>query len=109
MKEEFVLPEKWCIRGSHDFNRWICKWDSENGQNTINVAGIDNNLFFYNPDIKITKNWNYSIFIKENYTEITFEQFQQHVLNVLNEKSEEPKTKKDYTYLIKILKKLKIQ
>jgi hypothetical protein len=106
MKEEFVLPEKWCIRGCYNFHLWISKWDTKNKENTINVSGLDSNLFYYNLDIENTKSWDFSSIIREDYIEITFEQFQQYVLNDLNEKSKEPKTKKDYTYLIKILEKL---
>jgi hypothetical protein len=101
MKEEFILPDKWCIKGCVDFNRWINNWDTIN-EDTINVSGRDEQLFFYNSNIKNPKLWQFTDYIPKGYTEISFEQFKQYVLK------EEPiiEPLKDYTYLIKILEKL---
>jgi hypothetical protein len=101
MKEEFILPDKWCIRGGVNFNNWINNWDRIN-EDTINVSGRDETLIFYNLDIKNPKSWQFQHYITKEYTEISFEEFKQYVLK------EEPviESPKDYTYLIKILEKL---
>ena len=73
---EFVLPEKWCIKFSHD--KKLLDWCKENTQTNFtyfeNLIITNDNYFHYplNTTQVTTRN--------SNYTEITFEQFKKYVL-----------------------------
>ena len=72
---EFVLPEKWCVLRNASNARIINQWfiDNNHGHPHINYSyvAIDNVRHGYNSFTSLP----------EGYTSITFEQFQQYVLN----------------------------
>lgn len=89
--EDFVLPEKWCIRLNLENVNIVGKWFNENSQTRIydyhkltldRVSTIYNILHY--PAYKylgLTKHGDTINKIKNGYTEITFEQFKKYILN----------------------------
>jgi len=88
-----IVPKKWCIKGCVELEEWGRKKENSG----VNCAfSFPYYYYTFDPNLLI---WSYSeqgLKVK-NYTEITFEQFQQYILK---EKSQ------DYSYLIPIIKKL---
>lgn len=86
VKDDFVLPEKWCVKFNKEVGVWLDK--------------KTNNDFYYNSNFKYIcypeASYNSHIYeeIPEGYTEITFEQFQKYVLKT----TEQPKVmEKDWS------------
>ena len=75
MKEEFVLPEKWCIVKN---KKEICDWfnKSEGRTSTFSLSSRNDCYIHFPPVNKLNIHNN----IQDGYTEITFEQFKQYVL-----------------------------
>lgn len=74
-KEEFVLPEKWCIKSSEaSFEKLINWFSNKLGRK---VAG-ETVSYFHLPEIQ--SNVCTASYVGKNYQEITFEQFKKHVL-----------------------------
>lgn len=75
-EDKFVLPEKWCVRGSTELSKYF-------RDNSIGYYGSDNNKIFYkNPKGLWDWDYDYNIGGKQ---EITFEQFKKYVLKEENE------------------------
>lgn len=76
----FVLPKKWYIKGSQELHEWSLA-ELENKQNVRFDYSID---YFFEPDISFLK-WRFctdnTLLQEEGYTEITFDQFKEHVLS----------------------------
>lgn len=98
----FILPEKWCIRGIEKrlylekikiFNDWKNNYFKEQ------KLGFYKDYYYFVENNTI----HYKHTIPDNYTEITFEQFKQFVVN------EQFNMVNKYDYLIKILNKLNIK
>lgn len=93
-KDNFVLPEKWCIKTNLDNIAIISKWFKENKQGNANdydairkdgIAPIYEQLCFPGINIcGIKYHGMYKGLIYDNYKEITFEQFKKYVLNENN-------------------------
>lgn len=77
VSEEFVFPEKWCIRGCEE----LANYQRLTLKSEANCSLADTNLCYYNytPNLDI-KSWSFLSCLPVDYTEITFEQFKQHVL-----------------------------
>lgn len=75
--DNFVLPEKWCIKQSA--GEESCKWFNEKYGVTSHVGGSYNYLL--NPKFQSSC---YHTSIPDSYTEITFEQFKKYVLKEEN-------------------------
>jgi hypothetical protein len=89
--ENFVLPKKWCIRGSLELSRWQV-FEKNNECN----CSLGNNHYFYVNKTSVLDNMSwlfYEIKIPAGYTEITMEQFREHVLK---NKKDMNKYTKDY-------------
>lgn len=103
MKE---FPEKWCIKCTIDTAQTIYNWLDLNKQTgTVysgNLSDGDINSFVQYP---MYKECHQADYVSEGYTEITFEEFQQCILRIEPIKVVE----ENYSYLIPILKKLKIK
>lgn len=76
---EFLLPEKWCVRGGADLHNYFT-------ENKVRFEGKHNNKMYYMTH-KGRWNWEYDENLHRN--EITFEQFKKYVL-----KENEMKTEK---------------
>ena len=83
IQEEFVFPEKWCILRNEENYETVNKWFNNGLKNISNYTDKDWCVHYPNyGDFKgFKKGFHLSSTIKENYTEITFEQFQKYVLN----------------------------
>jgi len=86
-EEEFVLPEKWCIKSGEPEVAEYCRayWNHKRSYNTDECK----NAYAHFPpfDGGVTT----SYYIKSGYTEITFEQFKKYVLKQKEEKTVEKK------------------
>lgn len=81
IQEEFVLPEKWCIRPLDDEQlEIIYNHVDKNGNSLKRMREAKSTIFYYH--FPATNNRDFFAYQKpqKGYTEITFEQFQQHVL-----------------------------
>lgn len=89
--EDFVLPEKWCIRLNLENVNIVGKWFNENSQTriddyhklTLDRVNTVYDILHY-PAYKylgLTKHGDTINKIKNGYTEITFEQFKKYILN----------------------------
>lgn len=89
VEEEFVLPEKWAVRGSEELRLWLKNQETLLKLNT-NIWG-NNVLNLYYPKEFPTR-WNFYTRFDRNlgHKEITFEQFEKYVLKQNN--AEEIKT-----------------
>lgn len=67
--DEFVLPERWCIKLTKDNIKLLSKWRGNDYLYKIELYGY----------VHCDKNWQPTIY--NGYTEITFEQFKKYVLN----------------------------
>ena len=65
-KEEFVLPEKWCIKSTDEADETLIKW--RDGEYTIRPAYLCSDKYWINEDDS------------KAYTEITFDQFKKYIL-----------------------------
>lgn len=75
--KNFVLPEKWCIIGCEE----LANYQRITLKNEANCSLADSNLYYYNytPNLDVAS-WGFLSCLPFDYTEITFEQFKQHVL-----------------------------
>lgn len=74
IEEEFVLPEKWCIKDTHEeINEWF------NETRLCNYSGLNMGYMHY-PKIRGFGHFYHKI--KEGYTEITFEEFKKYILKM---------------------------
>lgn len=78
MKEEFVLPEKWCVRHHQEVAEYIIKLLGSNKGNYFE----DLEKFSHFPPSPTGRNFGGYCYRKklDGYTEITFEQFKKYVL-----------------------------
>jgi hypothetical protein len=81
IKKEWQLPEKWCVKGNF---KEVRDWFSKNNQYNkyVNYEITYGNCYFHYP--KYTNNYvtsHHHYMVQNEYTEITFEQFQKYVLN----------------------------
>ena len=79
-KEEFVLPERWCIKRDENNTELITNYFCE--LHNFDYAELDcnrNNPYLYHSKILGSGSSNREI--PQGYTEITFEQFKKYVLN----------------------------
>ena len=74
--EEFLLPEKWCIKGCDEMKHWQ-KIDMSNETNV--VFSPIYNKWYTTSDPKLLI-WDMHDCILPDYTEITFDQFKKYVL-----------------------------
>ena len=75
VNEEFVLPEKWAVKGFIGGNKEIEDYANENG---VTPPYSGNELFHHFPPTKQGYTTNRTLY--EGYTEITYEQFKKYVL-----------------------------
>jgi len=100
MKEKFELPEKWAIKRTMYNSKAVNDWNNNHPlfkeQRRHHATSIVDGGYFYSD----TAHWGEPLLA--GYTEITFEQFQEYVLNInpVSDKSE------DYSYLIPLIKTL---
>jgi hypothetical protein len=76
-EKEFVLPEKWAIKGefsSKRNNRILSEWFSTNSNNCWAISSPEYFYFIEDNNCKRVK------YLPTSYTEITFEQFKKYVL-----------------------------
>jgi hypothetical protein len=71
--DEFVLPEKWCIKCTKENEDYLTRW--REFDTSISIGRYMHNVY-PNCDKRGVSH----SFIKEGYTEITFEQFKKYVL-----------------------------
>ncbi len=85
MKKEFVLPKFWAIKQEHEE---INDWFNKNKQTLSNYHSIGHQIFHYpiKPGGKVHL---YST-VQPGYTEITFEEFEIHVLKTKKYKPVNP-------------------
>lgn len=76
---ELVFPKKWCIRGSEELGHWQI-YDMED---KCNCSLLSKHYFYYLIDEDLINGWVYheKRTLPNDYTEITFEQFQKYVVN----------------------------
>lgn len=72
VEEEFVLPEKWCVKVTDENKKIINKWKQVKNPNSETAGAFDNKYVTYD-------GWNDDI--PDDCKEITFEQFEKYVLN----------------------------
>lgn len=82
-KEEFILPEKWCVIGNNQkeydlISKYVRKNGGEHYTDEANFP-LEHIPYFKNSEY-VTSNFKTSP-INKGYTEITFEQFKKYVLN----------------------------
>lgn len=77
-KASFILPEKWCVKGGKDLEKSTFRDWKENPEG---YHGNCEHYYFFNGK----KIYDHSDRIIPGYTEITFDQFKEHVLNKPNE------------------------
>lgn len=105
-----MLPKKWCIQLNKKNREVILQWCDDNwllGDKSSYKTLIGNYYIHSdNPEPSETNGYKRgtgSFFKADNYTEITFEEFEKYVLN------KTPETKEDMSYLIKVLKRCNIK
>ena len=101
-EEEFVLPEKWCIKSNEYNYREIYCWLRKHKQNCshyTNLNDADKTSYIHFP---VYKGFHQCSQIIEGYTQITFEQFKKYVLKqeTMKVTIEELKVKKDNKYWV---------
>lgn len=109
MKENFELPNNWCVRGIADIKHGYLKHTNSTLYNLMKKTFPK-----MAEDLGFTKNYFYFEDVNGSLAyvpicsgiEITFEQF---VNYVLNKPEFIEKTPEDYSYLIPLLKKLNIK
>ena len=91
---KFKLPENWAVETTKENNKTLFKWAEF--------------TWLWNESNKyITSNKTHTRSLEDTaYTEITFDQFEEYVLGI---KKKKIIIKENYSYLIKLLKKLKIK
>jgi len=77
---DFILPEKWCVRGTNDPNssyrdRYRDLWN--NFTKNTNYAFLNDKYYSLNS----YNSGNYHYGIPQGYVEITLEQFEKYVVN----------------------------
>lgn len=82
IENDFVLPEKWCIRGCDELGKFI--------SDDANIEGNYKKVYYYRNN-ENNLDWSYNRVIKLGYTEITFDQFKEHVLKEIPKPEYEPK------------------
>jgi hypothetical protein len=106
MTNEFVLPEKWCIKATDQEEAEIIAQYAD----PLNFE-CNKDRWVANDSLRFWLSIENGKFIEgyssrdERFSEITFEQFLRHVLHI----EDESISSNDYTYLIKLFKKLNIQ
>ncbi len=106
--DNYILPEKWCIRWKNKENYEVINeylnnlrnisWVYEDDETHANAVVTYNNVYF-NEVRKFTP-------IPQDHTEISFEQFCKYVLK--EEVKQEIIIEEDMSYLIEFLEKLKM-
>lgn len=91
--DNFKLPKFWAVEATEENNKTLFKWA--------------NFTWTYNPQNKyITSNKSHCWSLKNTlYQEITFDQFEEYVLGIKKELTID----EDYSFIVKLLKKLKIK
>lgn len=83
-QDEFVLPEKWKVKLNNENRDVLIGWVKSRPDFDESFSNFDNTSYI------VSKHWfdnSYQVYIDlvanlEDYTEITFEQFKKHVLNM---------------------------
>lgn len=73
VKDDFVLPKKWCIKTTTETDEVLCKW--RGGEHSIGYKAV----LVFDPTSSYPKCWESADKIYE-YPEITFDQFKKYVL-----------------------------
>ena len=79
LKEEFVLPEKWCIRPTKEQENTVFAYFKSKNSNFVD-ENASSYMWYYSPERGYHAFLNGKSTAYEGYTEITFEQFKRHVL-----------------------------
>lgn len=85
VKDDFVLPEKWCVKITENSKEDVCNWFQKNRQNNYNGSYLNivtNGEYMHYP--LYSYNNSHRSFVTKfytGYTEITFEQFKKYVLH----------------------------
>ncbi len=99
MKEE--LPKKWAVKRTCNNSEILNDWNNNHylfkEQHRINAESICDEDYFYDDQAHTAK-------LQPGYTEITFEQFQEHILGIKPVSN----TSEDLSYLIDFLKQQQI-
>lgn len=75
LKQEFVLPEQWCIKDCKEVSEWVAeKWDCGNQPNE--------DTYYHHGRTNGHKDYVFLPSIQENFTEITLNEFKTHVLKI---------------------------
>ena len=108
MKEEFILPNKWCIKAKNKKEAKVIA----NYANPINIA-FDTNTWSNEDSLAFYLHINQGVYHAGNrhklsdFIEIDFDQFKQYVLNELP--LDFSPVVENYDYMIKLLTKLDIR
>jgi galactose-1-phosphate uridylyltransferase len=105
-KEKFELLKKWCITSDEESNKVLCDWYIQYNKiekNNYLDKTVGNHFCMNNETL--TGYMNFATDKKKDYTEITFDQFQEYVLKTKINTS----SFKDYTYLEPLFKQLCIK
>jgi len=110
--DSFVLPERWCVKRDGESHITLNEWFNK-GCGPNSYLSLNDNWYLHYPNFKngegFLKAHHSSRNIVSGYTEITFEQFKQHVLkettNIIKEPVKEEETmfrKGDYIVTLKV-------
>jgi len=88
LKEEFVLPEKWCIRPTKEQENTVFAYFKSKKSNFV-CGNVSSYMWYYSPERGYHAFLNGKSTDYEGYTEITFEQFKQYILGQNMENKEE--------------------
>lgn len=89
---EFVLPEKWCIKGCEELSEYFAEFGINNRKNKIRsdinfpISGNLENQYYYKCQYP-----NWALDKEPKGVEITFDQFKEHVLKEIPKPEYDPK------------------
>ena len=87
--EEFILPEKWCIKRDENNHKVINSWFSRTENNKECFSFMSECVYLTSDHVNCSS-WIHTTDTKpDGYTEITFEQFKKYVLKETKTKVEE--------------------
>ena len=81
LNKSFILPEKWCIKGS----KKLSDWRLNDMDNRCNCFFSYTDLYYYIDNPNSLLDWNFDDHLPESCTEITFEQFKEYVVKPMKE------------------------
>jgi len=83
VKDNFILPEKWCVLRNEENHKILNKWCNENhliGERYSYTDNTKNLIYSEKPNNSWTEYKRFCNIIDNTFTEITFDQFKKYVL-----------------------------